>query len=247
MPGATVYGVDQRGHGESDRVPGGYHLTGYVADAVAVVERIAEKHGPVLLFGHSLGGVVAAAVTQQRPELVARCLLEDPGLVLADPDAEPPSPLLMEFFRVLRQSIPAVQEAGLSVDDLALRMAQVPTPFGVTAGERYHADAMQAWAHAHLRLDVTVLDPILANESAPDDPDQFDIDAGLHVPTVVLAADLPSGNRVTTVEDEQRLLASSPALRWIRPAGAGHSLHDEFGHRDTCRSTVLELLAAAAD
>jgi pimeloyl-ACP methyl ester carboxylesterase len=49
-----VYGLDLRGHGKSDRVPGQYRPEHYVPDVVAFLER--QLTEPVLLFGHSLGG-----------------------------------------------------------------------------------------------------------------------------------------------------------------------------------------------
>lgn len=241
--GATTYAVDQRGHGGSDRVPDGYSLAGFVGDAVAVVEAVARQHDRVVLVGHSLGGGVAACVAQQRPELLHGGVLEDPALLLADdlPVALPD--VLRKTFALVRKGVPALQEAGVDQDTLAGMLRQVPTPFGVTAGERYHDDTMDAWAHGQLRLDASVLDRTLAGEPWPGDADQLDLDAGLRVPTAVVAADRGSADCLATADQEQRLLASSPELRWTRPAGAGHNLHDEHGHRDTLRDVVHGMLA----
>src|SRR5438045_742737 len=55
-----VHGLDFRGHGGSGRVPNKYRIIDYVQDAVSVLRtRVAE---PAVLYGHSLGALVAAAV-----------------------------------------------------------------------------------------------------------------------------------------------------------------------------------------
>ena len=70
-----VITVDQRGHGGSPRAES-YLVADYCRDAVVLVrDRIA---GPVVLVGHSLGAMVAAAVAAESPDLVRAAVLEDP-------------------------------------------------------------------------------------------------------------------------------------------------------------------------
>ena len=71
-----LHSLDFRGHGRSARVPGKYHVADYVRDAVAVVRTLATE--PVVVFGHSLGALVAAAVAATEPEGVRAVVLEDP-------------------------------------------------------------------------------------------------------------------------------------------------------------------------
>ncbi|WP_083914314.1 alpha/beta fold hydrolase [Ilumatobacter nonamiensis] len=63
-----VLRLDFRGHGDSDRAPDDYSSSGYVSDAVAVLEQVAGQ--PAIVMGHSLGGATTAAVAQRHPELV---------------------------------------------------------------------------------------------------------------------------------------------------------------------------------
>lgn len=238
--GHRIVRPDARGHGLSDRAPGCYLLDGYVRDAIEVVEQVVG--GPCVLVGHSLGGVTAAAVAQQRPDLVSSLLLEDPALGLARPvDGAPAGPLI-DTFHIVRRGTPALQEQGVTEPDLARRLAGVPTPFDIPAGERYSVDALDGWAHGQLHLDVAVLDPVL--DPPPDNLGaEFVIDRGIDVPTLVLAADLRSPDRVTSRGDEQRLVAASDDLQWIRVPGGGHNLHDEKDHRRTVRDHLARVLA----
>lgn len=62
-----VFALDLRGHGLSDRAPGGYrHYQNYVPDVAAFLQtQIAE---PAVLFGHSLGGLIALGAAARAPE-----------------------------------------------------------------------------------------------------------------------------------------------------------------------------------
>ena len=71
---------DRRGYGRS--VEGGTtDIFGHVADLVALLEHVSVATGrrPVLV-GHSVGGQVALAATEQRPDLVESLLLYEAGL-----------------------------------------------------------------------------------------------------------------------------------------------------------------------
>src|SRR5688572_19527459 len=59
--------IDLRGHGGSGRAPGRYAVVDHVEDALAVLAWLGR---PAVLFGHSLGALVAAAAAARRPELV---------------------------------------------------------------------------------------------------------------------------------------------------------------------------------
>src|SRR5215207_7214247 len=63
-----VFALDFRGHGRSARRPDRYKVADYLEDAVALVKgRFAE---PGVLFGHSLGALVALGVAATVPERV---------------------------------------------------------------------------------------------------------------------------------------------------------------------------------
>jgi pimeloyl-ACP methyl ester carboxylesterase len=57
-----VYALDQRGHGKSERA-NGYFAIDYVPDVVGFLHH--EIRRPTVLYGHSLGAMVAAAVAAE--------------------------------------------------------------------------------------------------------------------------------------------------------------------------------------
>jgi esterase len=67
-----------------------YLMSQHVADTIGFIERL--DAGPVDLMGHSRGGHIGFRVAQQRPELLRKLVLAEPGGELdssLDPDAVP--------------------------------------------------------------------------------------------------------------------------------------------------------------
>jgi pimeloyl-ACP methyl ester carboxylesterase len=240
-----VLRLDFRGHGASARTPGEYHAAGYVSDAVAVCERIAD--GPVVMMGHSLGGVTAAIVMQQRPDLVRAAVLEDPPLRLRDAAAPAANPLeeghaMIESFRMMRQTLPGIQAAGLDAGALADLLAAAPNPSGTTLGTTIRPDGLRSMAGSLLAVDPTVLDPVL--EGRIDlllDPDR-----GFDAPTLIVTADPAKADAVADPAAAHHFAAISPATEVVTVPGAGHLIHDEIASRDTFRAAVVEFLGRVA-
>lgn len=86
--------VDQRGHGHSDAPRGSYRPQVLADDAAALLEAGAPGQAAVV-FGHSMGSVVASALAVRHPELVA-------GLVLVDPQYTVPDEALERIFDGIR-------------------------------------------------------------------------------------------------------------------------------------------------
>lgn len=75
-----------------DGVGDDYRMAQHVADVIAFLEQIEPR--PVDLMGHSRGGHIAFRVAQQRPELLRKLVLAEPGGDLdASLDPAPPSAL----------------------------------------------------------------------------------------------------------------------------------------------------------
>ncbi|MFD0502470.1 alpha/beta fold hydrolase [Streptomyces chiangmaiensis] len=102
-----MYAPDLRGHGLSDR-PGDYSLELMQSDVLHFLDRLGLDR--VDLIGHSLGGVVAYLLASDRPQRVARLVLEDvpvprprEPITLTRPDGE--LPFDWEMVRAVRRQL----------------------------------------------------------------------------------------------------------------------------------------------
>ena len=77
VPDYRVVALDLRGRGLSDKPPNGYGIDGHVRDIHAVLA--AEKLGPVVLMGHSLGAMIALAFAAKHPSQVLKLIMLDAG------------------------------------------------------------------------------------------------------------------------------------------------------------------------
>lgn len=245
-----VYRLDFRGHGDSDRAPGAYTMGAYVTDAIAAVEDGVGR--PCVVVGHSLGGVTAAGLAQQRPELVRAVLLEDPAIFAppAEPTAGAADALegnaLLEVFTLMHDAIPQLQAAGISVADLAAMLAAGPSPSGPPAGELYFEDTFEAWARSQLKLDAGVLAPIV--DASGVDPTEFvaggfDPAMSITVPGLVLAGDPALPDTVLRQDAIDILATTSPDLRVEIVDGVGHMIHDDRASRAAFTDSLVTLLA----
>lgn len=186
LPRFHLHAYDQRGHGESARA-GGYFVRDYASDARAVVDSI----GTSVLYGHSLGALVALLTAAARPDAVAGIVLEDPpGPSFLSAIDRSPYAAVFSLYRTHAGS-------GLSVGDLARVIAAAPLPgavgmpattFGATrdpANVRFTASCLKS-------LDPATMAPLLANAWL----DGIDWDSTLRrvaCPVLVLRADPARG------------------------------------------------------
>lgn len=82
----SVFALDQRGHGDSERHPLDVSRTAYVDDTAETIRRIGR--GAVTLVGQSMGANTALLTAARRPDLVTTLVI-----IEASPDGpEPPNP-----------------------------------------------------------------------------------------------------------------------------------------------------------
>lgn len=229
--------LDFRGHGNSDRTPDAYHSEGYVADATAVCEALFDR--PCTVIGHSLGGVTALGLAQTRPDLVEALVLEDPPMGRSAGAQTLEGNTLLDAFRMMRQSVPALQASGIDLATLTAMLGQTPSASGPTFGEALHDDAVAAMASALLRLDATVLDPVIAGAVMTW---VYDVDRPITQRGVLVAADPTSPDCVCRPEFIERAVAAGTSLEVRTPAGAGHLIHDSRATRDHVGEAVRDVL-----
>jgi pimeloyl-ACP methyl ester carboxylesterase len=234
-----VLRLDFRGHGGSDRAPGRYRMVDYVSDAAAVCDQVVGA--PCVIVGHSLGGATAAGLAQTRPELVRGIVLEDAPLSLPDPSVEGEGRnSLLDAFSALRQLIPQVQAAGMSIGDLAAATATSPSAAGPLFGELLHEDGLTTMAAGMLDVDASVLDPVLEGTAGR----VFEPTRPLGTLVAAVAADPASPDAVTSPADLAQLAALNPHASTHTLAGANHLIHDTIGQRERFWKIVSEFLAS---
>jgi lipase len=202
----TVLAFDARGHGGTP-LPDAPFTVSALADDVAEALRGLDL-GPVLVVGHSMGGVTAEALALRHPDLVAGLLLEDPAWRAAD-DPGAPAWLADELVRFV----------GWSVEQIAAE------------GRRL----MPAWSDAEIlgwARSETLLDPRLVEVPHNwSERDWVESLAELRVPVTLVTADPAVGSvvRPAQVERATALLGAAPdgLLTHVPAPGAGHNVRRE--------------------
>jgi lipase len=105
----SLYAVDLRGRGDSEKPDGPYGMTQHARDLAAAMRTLGL--GPSIVAGHSMGAFVATALAVEAPELVAGLIMIDGGyvpdlLVGADPE-QALDKLLEQRITQLRQYYPS--------------------------------------------------------------------------------------------------------------------------------------------
>jgi alpha-beta hydrolase superfamily lysophospholipase len=103
--GYSVFGWDHTGHGRSEGTPGHIRSFAELLDpAAAYLKKITEQepHVPVYIFGHSMGGLLAVRLCQERQPDPAGVILSNPSFSIP----EGISPLTVALGRVLSRVVP---------------------------------------------------------------------------------------------------------------------------------------------
>ena len=85
--GIAVYAYDQRGHGQSGGKMGYISsFRGLLPELIRVLRWASEEHPgkPRILFGHSMGGALAALAAAEAPNRIDLCVVSGPPLKVSD-------------------------------------------------------------------------------------------------------------------------------------------------------------------
>jgi pimeloyl-ACP methyl ester carboxylesterase len=187
--GYTVVAPDLRRHGEAP-ASGSMSIDQLATDLLGLGERWD------VVLGHSLGGAAVVRATVRHPSWAGRLVLEDPALVMPDPDAA-----------------------------RAILLADFEHPLTGVAQERlnptWHPTDCEIKAEA-----LEASGPEVVEAAITDNPDWNVVaeTASLDVPTLVVGADPERGALVppalgTSLED------LNDRLTYARVAGGSHSMH----------------------
>ncbi len=215
-----LHGIDARGHGLSGRVPGRYRVADYVRDVAALLrDELAE---PAVVYGHSLGAMVALGAAAAVPDRVVGLVLEDPPFhTMGQRIAQTP---FDSQFRAMQKIV----RPGRSLDDLWRDLRSLPIRFPdredpVLLGELRDAASLRYSARCLMQLDPDVLAPIVTGQWL----DGYDWQAAAtnyRGPVLVLQADVAVGGMLTD-DDARRFVELAPQAVVQRLPGVGHLVH----------------------
>ena len=214
LPAVRPMPVDLPGHGEAARAPR-YTIADYAAGVVLPDE-------PAILYGHSLGGMVALRIAATHPGRVRALVLEDPPLFDSRQPRLDETPWADEFRKL--KSILIGRGAGFTVADWKRAVAAWPSGHGTATIEAHGgADAVARRARQIAALDPAVLDDIVSHELH----DGFEVRPSLVAagcPVIVLVGNRSLGSGLS--EADVQLLAGEPNVRIVRAPKTGHYIHE---------------------
>lgn len=246
---AHVYVLDLRGHGLSAHAPGndpnggpnegdmGYTLVAYARDVAAFIRQVVGQ--PVVLLGHSLGGLVAGWLAAKQPALVRRLVAEDSPFYLVQ-TMQTGNNGFYTYFMGLHTYLTRYHATGGQLDDLIAYVGQVPVGAPQTALDPAGIAAVRMRAVQLEQLDPAALEPVLVNRLyGAENPD--DLLAQIRCPVHLLVADIAAGGAVSA-QELARVLAHLPQASHTFFPDAGHDIHLE--QPDALLGALLPHLAA---
>jgi pimeloyl-ACP methyl ester carboxylesterase len=214
-----VYAIDQRGHGQSKRATS-YLTIDYIGDAVSFLRE--EIKRPAVLYGHSLGAMVAAAVAAEAPDCVRAIILEDPPFHTMGTRIE--SYVMYPYFVALEK----LASNGQSLSQLvaALGAIEIMTAKGkAKVGELRDAAALRFTAKCLQQLDPAVMTPI-AEARWLDGYDLAKVVRGIQCPVLLLQADASAGGML--IDADADLIEQTVAdVTRVKLAGISHQMHTQ--------------------
>jgi len=214
-----VLALDFRGHGNSQRASA-YRVVDYVSDALAVIERYSSQ--PAVVYGHSLGAMVAAAVAAQVPQRVRAVVLEDPPFGTLGPQ------IRQTAFHSMFTAFAALAGSERSVDELAAALGSVTIttpgkPLRLRLGELRDPAALRFMASCLQRLDPATMTPLVEGYWM-EGYDQESILRGVVCPALLLQGEYAQGGMLDDGE-AARVTQLLPRGVCIKVPDAGHLIH----------------------
>ena len=218
--------IDLRGHGRSDHAPGTYSVPFYTDDVIAFIEEVIAE--PVVLVGHSLGGVITHHITATRPDLVRSALCEDPPLYFCDQSLFEQS-IMATVFPILEATMRQAQAEGKPREFFESMVADAAMPWG-RAGDHMSARALQSRVDALMLGDPDVWLPAIHGGALSG----YDPDARITKPMIILQAD-PQMGPALFPEHAARQHEVNPEIDIRLIEGAPHGIHSFLGARRAVR------------
>ena len=215
-----IYAPDLRGHGKSTHMVRGYRISQYADDIVRLLTAVVTE--PVILFGHSLGGMVSMWIAAHHPNLIRALILGD-NVISGDSFEHSMYPTLFAGLRDL------VTKGG-STEDIARGLARIQlkvpgleelVPIGDLPGnDEAH---LLWWARCLESVDPDIFAMTLEGSSF-EEWDGEKLLRQIRCPTLLLQANPELGGLMSDTDVERALELVSNASH-VRFPTLGHALY----------------------
>jgi pimeloyl-ACP methyl ester carboxylesterase len=199
-------------------------VTDYVDDLAHVVGSFPD---PVVLYGHSLGAMVAAAVAGRLPDKVRAIVLEDPPFhTMGDRIGET---TFLELFAALRSihdrltAPPHDETEPARITRLTAELSQARVG-GQRLGDLRELPLLRFTVRCLSAMDPAVLDPILQRRwlTGYDPPE---VAASVRCPVLLFQADSAVGGMLSA-DDAAMFCRLAPQTLLVPAPGRGHLIHN---------------------
>jgi len=215
-----VWAIDHRGHGKSQHVPNEYLVRDYARDAEAFIRDVVDE--PVVIYGHSLGAMVAASVAASLPKLVRGVIMEDPPFTTMG------EAITETSFFSLFSGIQELVGKGLNANGLARELPEMLIGAPNDSQWRRLGDvrdpvSLRFMAKCLAEIDPTVLRPIVEARWQQDFHYE-EILSQVRCPALVLQGDVDAGGMLPD-KDAQRIEEIISDCLLVKVLGCGHLIH----------------------
>lgn len=239
---ARLVFYDQRSHGRSSRADfDSHHVDQLGADLYEVIEHVAPE-GPLMLVGHSMGGMTIMALADQHPELFGdriygvALLATTPGGLSNVNLGLPPAVgrVFQAFVPVAAQSLArrkdVVERGRRGTSDLSLMITRMYS-FGSRASD-------QAGAFVAAMISGTPIDVLAEFLPALNDHDKRAVLPVLQKTEVLVI--VGGSDRLTPVEHSAEIVRAVPGAEFVVIKDSGHMVNIE--HHEQVDALLIELL-----
>lgn len=215
-----LHGLDFPGHGASQRFDGEYCVRDYIQATAAFVRQ--QLPEPLMIYGHSLGAMVAAGVASELGGHIRGLILEDPPLdTMGHRIRETP---LHSYFKGLRRWAGSDAPVDQIAQQLAHFVYEDPVSgVGIRLGDQRDCAQLRFLASCLRQLDPRVLNPIVEDRWL-DGYHWREVFQQIHCPVLLLQADPAVGGMLIDADARQAAHAS-PNCLLVKLGGCGHGMH----------------------
>ncbi|WP_161603357.1 alpha/beta fold hydrolase [Blastopirellula marina] len=215
-----IIAPDFRGHGRTDPAVSQYRVIDYVEDAIRTL--VDQTDEPAVIYGHSLGAMVAAAAAAEAPDLVRAVILEDPPFETMGSRIFS-TPLHSYFTAALSLAGSTKPLEQLACDVAQLEYVDPVSKAAVRQGDLRDPAALRFTAKCLSQLDPAVLEPIVAGTWLAG-YDRAEILSRIRCPVLLLQADIEAGGMLA-LEDAAVLKSSIADCTTVNLPGVSHLMH----------------------